>query len=96
MKTPLFTAGGRSNLGSATLILDSENRTIADANRATDAAFIVRACNSHAALVEALEILDEVRGAIMLAEVEGDSSELAYYVERVISEARAALEAAKP
>ena len=56
---------------------------------------IVRACNSHAALVEALEILDEVRGAIMLAEVEGGSSELAYDVERVISEARAALATAK-
>ena len=56
---------------------------------------IVRACNSHDNLVEALNILDEVRGAIMLAEVEGGSSELAYDVERVISEARAALEAIK-
>lgn len=54
MKTPLFTASSIAELGSATLILDSERRHIAEANGAPDAAFIVRACNGHAQLVAAL------------------------------------------
>ena len=57
MKTPLFTAGARSNLGSATLILDSDDCEIADCARSSHAAFIVRACNSHKALVKALEFI---------------------------------------
>lgn len=59
------------------------------------AAFIVRACNSHAGLVEALEMLETVRGDIMLAEVEGGAADLAYQVEAVISKARAVLQSAK-
>lgn len=58
MKTPLFTAGARSNLGSATLILDSDDCEIADCARSSHAAFIVRACNSHADLVEALMLAE--------------------------------------
>lgn len=57
MKTPLFTASSIAELGSATLILDSERRHIAEANGAPDAQFIVRACNSHAQLVESLQAI---------------------------------------
>ena len=67
MKTPLFTASSIAALGSATLILDSERRHIAKANGAPDAAFIVRACNSHAQLVAALRTAATALGYIALS-----------------------------
>ena len=82
MKTPLFTASSIAELGSATLILDSERRHIAEANGAPDAQFIVRAVNSHAQLVAALDDL------LSTCEASGIRADL-------LATARAALQAAK-
>ena len=85
MNTPICKASDIPNggpLGSATLILDAERRTVADAGTPQDAAFIVRAVNSHAQLVAALDDL------LSTCEASGIRADL-------LATARAALQAAK-
>ena len=102
MKPPLFTASSIAAFGSATLILDSERRHIAKANGAPDAQFIIRACNSHAQLVAALEDLlrnatDKERYISILEGTDVETSEQADELldSPEMKRARAALQAAK-
>ena len=103
MKTPLFTASSIAAFGSATLILDSERRHIAKANGAPDAAFIVRACNSHAQLVAALErasMVAEYANRLSCCKTIKEATDAKLYSKLATAlvefrEARAALQAAK-
>lgn len=95
MNTPICKASDIPNggpLGSATLILDAERRTVADAGTPQDAAFIVRACNSHAQLVAALTDIETTarNTANTFPNMPGRVDLL-----RIAMNARAALQAAK-